>query len=56
MKIKIDGEWVCSICGALWETYHGICGDEPAQCASCGARPDDEDAPYYSGEMNDADS
>ena len=54
MKIKIEGKWVCSLCGEIWETYHGLDGREPAQCASCGARPDDDDLPYdsHSGEAD----
>ena len=34
MKIKLEGEWVCSVCGAIWKTYLGC-------CESCGASPDD---------------
>ena len=57
MRIKIEGKWVCSLCGEIWETYHGLDGREPAQCASCGARPDDDDLPYdsHSGAMGDLD-
>jgi len=43
MKIKLEGQWVCSVCGAIWETYYGLKGNEPAQCASCGAGPNYEE-------------
>jgi len=43
LKITIDGVVVCSICGDVWKTYRGMSGDERPQCASCGARPDDEE-------------
>lgn len=43
MKIKLDGDWVCSICGEVWE--HGYGPDdnrsESPVCAGCGASPDD---------------
>ena len=56
MKIIIDGVVVCSLCGDVWKSYRGISGDEPVQCASCGARPQDEDFPYdgESGDYNEA--
>jgi len=41
MKIKLEGKWVCSVCYAIWKTYHGLSGHESAQCESCGASPDD---------------
>jgi hypothetical protein len=37
MKIKLDGEWVCSICGDLWGSG--------ATCESCGAASNMEDLP-----------
>lgn len=40
MKIKLDGEWVCSVCGAIWKTWHGVKGESRVQCMSCGASPD----------------
>jgi hypothetical protein len=43
MKIKLDGKWVCSVCWADWETYHGTGCCEPAQCANCGAPVNDLD-------------
>jgi len=51
MKIKLDGEWVCSICGSLWEPLveHGGC------CASCGADSKMEDMPFDEGMICDDD-
>ena len=56
MKIKLDGEIVCSICGAIWKDYRGPRrfvwksglgwgGYLPPICESCGARPRDVDFP-----------
>jgi len=55
MKVKIEGQWVCSICGEPWETYYGLDNSESAQCASCGARPyEDEPLFFYTwGRQNE---
>jgi len=39
MKIKLEGGWVCSICGSIWGK-----GD-PYHCESCGAWSQMEDLP-----------
>jgi len=41
MKIKLEGQWVCSVCGEVWTTYRGLNNVEVPQCEFCGARPDD---------------
>lgn len=41
MKIKLEGKWVCSVCGEIWKTYYGLQGNESPQCESCGASPGD---------------
>ena len=45
MIIKLEGEKVCSICGAKWEPYKGFYGDESIQCAFCGASPSEKELP-----------
>ena len=47
MIIRLEGQRVCSVCGAIWETYYGLENNEPAQCASCGATPDYDDEPGF---------
>jgi len=44
MKIKLDGEWVCSLCGEIWENGYGpINNRNPSpRCAGCGAGLHDE--------------
>jgi hypothetical protein len=54
MKIRLEGHWVCSVCGAIWENYYGLKKDEYCQCASCGARPgDDFPDDVYNPDLND---
>jgi hypothetical protein len=45
MKVKLDGGWVCSICGSVWEPLveHG------GSCAFCGADSKMEDLPFDEG-------
>lgn len=45
MKTKLGDEWICSICGAVWESYGG-------KCASCGAGPKMEELPFDEGEID----
>jgi len=44
MKIKVDGEWVCSLCGEAWENAYGPDNHRSMYpvCAGCGAGPRDE--------------
>jgi len=61
MKIRLEGKWVCSVCGSIWKNYYGLNNNESDQCESCGASPhdihgvDERGEPLIEAEMDDFD-